>query len=135
MKEDLVRTSFIYNIYKVTGVDPQPETFGNQSGEALKFMYALLELKAGLMETEFRLGFGEFVRAICHYLNLSCETIDQTWTRTSIKNDNEISYAEAKKLLQKNELKEFHWTVEEYIQYGKKMQSIKMDKAIRKCFG
>ena len=36
-----------------------------------------------------------------------------------LANNNEISYAEAKKLLQKNELKEFHWTVEEYIQYGK----------------
>lgn len=73
------------------GVDPQPEAFGNKSGEALKFMYALLELKAGLLETEFRLGFGEFVRAICHYLNEPCGTITQTWTRTSIKNDTEIS--------------------------------------------
>lgn len=73
------------------GVDPQPESFGNKSGEALKFMYALLELKAGLMETEFKLGFGELVRAICQYLNVPCETITQTWTRTSIKNDTEIS--------------------------------------------
>lgn len=73
------------------GVDPQPEAFGNKSGEALKFMYALLELKAGLLETEFRLGFGEFIRAICRYLNTPCEMITQTWTRTSIKNDTEIS--------------------------------------------
>lgn len=73
------------------GVDPQPESFGNKSGEALKFMYALLELKAGLMETEFKLGFGELVRAICQYLNVPCETLTQTWTRTSIKNDTEIS--------------------------------------------
>ena len=73
------------------GVDPQPEAFGNKSGEALKFMYALLELKAGLMETEFKLGFGELVRAICRYESIPCDTIIQTWTRTSIKNETEIS--------------------------------------------
>ncbi len=71
------------------GFDPQPETFGNQSGEALKFMYSLLEMKTGLMETEFRLGFARLVRAICKYLNINCETIIQTWTRTRIKNDTE----------------------------------------------
>ena len=42
------------------GFDPQPENFGNQSGEALKFMYSLLEMKTGLMETEFRLGFARW---------------------------------------------------------------------------
>ena len=62
------------------GVDPQPENYGNASGEALKFMYSLLELKAGLMETEFRIGFGEFIRAICGYLGISCEKVEQTWT-------------------------------------------------------
>lgn len=71
------------------GFDPQPETFGNQSGEALKFMYSLLEMKTGLMETEFRLGFARLIRAICKYLNIECKTIIQTWTRTRIKNDTE----------------------------------------------
>ncbi len=33
--------------------------------------------------------------------------------------NNEISMVEAKKLLSKNELKEFHWTLDEYINYGK----------------
>ncbi len=69
------------------GFDPQPENFGNQSGEALKFMYSLLEMKTGLMETEFKLGFSRLVRAICKCLNITCDTIIQTWTRTSIKND------------------------------------------------
>lgn len=69
------------------GFDPQPENFGNQSGEALKFMYSLLEMKVGLMETEFRLGFSRLVRAICKSRNIKCDTIIQTWTRTSIKND------------------------------------------------
>lgn len=71
------------------GFDPQPENFGNQSGEALKFMYALLEMKAGMTETEFQLGFARLVRAICRYAGLECKKIVQTWTRTCIKNDTE----------------------------------------------
>ena len=71
------------------GFDPQPENFGNQSGEALKFMYALLEMKAGMTETEFQLGFARLVRAICHYAGIECKRIVQTWTRTGIKNDTE----------------------------------------------
>ena len=73
------------------GVDPQPEAFGNASGVALKYLYSLLELKAGLMETEFKLAFGEFVRAICQYLNVECKSIIQTWTRSAIQNDVELA--------------------------------------------
>ena len=71
------------------GFDPQPENFGNQSGEALKFMYSLLEMKVGLMETEFKLGFARLIRAICKNQGIECGSIIQTWTRTSIKNDSE----------------------------------------------
>lgn len=73
------------------GFDPQPENFGNQSGEALKFMYSLLEMKVGLMETEFRSGFAKLVRAMCRCCNIPCTTVNQTWTRTRIKNDTELS--------------------------------------------
>lgn len=73
------------------GIDPQPENYGNASGEALKFMYSLLELKAGLMETEFRIGFGEFIRAVCNYLGIACEKVEQIWTRNMIRSDSEIS--------------------------------------------
>lgn len=73
------------------GVDPQPEAFGNASGVALKYLYSLLELKAGLMETEFKLAFGEFVRAICQFLKVECRSIIQTWTRTAITNDTELA--------------------------------------------
>lgn len=71
------------------GLDPRPETFGNQSGEALKFMYALLEMKVGLMEPQFRVGFAKLIRAICRFYNMKCDKILQTWTRTGIKNDTE----------------------------------------------
>lgn len=72
------------------GVDPQKEDFGNQSGVALKFLYSLLELKVGCMESEFRGSFSELVRAICKYNNIACDNIVQTWTRTSVANDSEI---------------------------------------------
>ena len=73
------------------GVDPDPQNFGNASGVALKYLYSLLELKAGLMETEFKLGFGTLIRVICKHLNIECKQIVQTWTRTAIQNDLEQS--------------------------------------------
>ncbi len=73
------------------GVDPEPSNFGNASGVALKYLYSLLELKAGLMETEFRLGFGTLVRAICKHLHIECKQVIQTWTRAAIQNDLEMS--------------------------------------------
>ena len=73
------------------GVDPDPQKFGNTSGEALKYLYSLLELKSGLMETEFKLGFGQLVRAICRHLGAECEQITQTWTRTAIRSESELA--------------------------------------------
>lgn len=67
-------------------------------------------------------------RAISYYEDLE-KTYIQTmraieadidkWYRRFAKN-NEITLDEAKKLLKSDELKEFRWTVEEYIDYGKK---------------
>lgn len=75
------------------GIDPDPQNFGNSSGVALGFLYSLLELKAGLQETEFKLGFGRFVRCVCRLTNLPIkdDAIVQTWTRTSVRNDQELS--------------------------------------------
>jgi len=72
-------------------VDPDPQKFGNASGVALKYLYSLLELKAGLMETEFKLGFGRLVRAICKYIGAQCGQIIQTWTRSAIRSDSELA--------------------------------------------
>ena len=71
------------------GIDPDPQNFGNSSGVALGFLYSLLELKSGLMETEFKLGFGRFIRCACRLLGIPIkdDAIIQTWTRTSVKND------------------------------------------------
>lgn len=75
------------------GIDPDPQNFGNSSGVALNFLYSLLELKAGLLETEFRPSFGRFIRCVCRLLNLPIkdDTIIQTWTRTSVRNDQETA--------------------------------------------
>ena len=75
------------------GIDPDPQNFGNSSGVALQFLYSLLEQKAGLQETEFKLSFGRFIRCICRLNNIQIkdDTIVQTWTRTSVKNDQELS--------------------------------------------
>lgn len=75
------------------GIDPDPQNFGNSSGVALGFLYSLLELKAGLQETEFKLGFGRFIRCVCRLLDIQIKdgTIVQTWTRTSVRNDQELS--------------------------------------------
>ncbi len=72
------------------GIDPQQQGFDSTSGEAMKFLYSLLELKAGLMETEFRLGFGELIRAICRYHNKDVKNIIQTWTRNAIRSESEL---------------------------------------------
>lgn len=74
------------------GLDPHPEGgYSNSSGEALKFMYSPLELKAGLMEIEFRSGFNQLIRFIAQSVGYSDNfTITQTWTRNAIKNDLEM---------------------------------------------
>lgn len=75
------------------GIDPDPQNFGNSSGVALGFLYSLLELKAGLMETEFRPSFGRFIRCVCRLLGLQIkdDAIVQTWMRTSVRNDQELA--------------------------------------------
>lgn len=73
------------------GIDPDPQNFGNSSGVALKYLYSLLELKAGLMETEFRPGFGRLVRAICRHEGMKAGRIVQTWTRTAVHNEAELA--------------------------------------------
>lgn len=78
------------------GIDPDPQNFGDSSGVALKFLYSLLELKSGLMETEFRLGFGRLVQLICRHRNIACDRVGQTWTRTSVTNDTELADIAAK---------------------------------------
>lgn len=83
--EGLVRQLFI----SAMAVDPRPENTGNSSGVYIDFLYGLLELKAGLMETEFRGSLNRLVRAVS---GVSEDTrITQTWTRNKPRNDLEIA--------------------------------------------
>lgn len=70
------------------GVDPQKNISQNNSGVALKHMYSLLELKASMLETEFREGFADLIKFILIYYNADPDIIiEQTWTRTSINDE------------------------------------------------
>lgn len=70
------------------GLQQDTESFGNASGVALKYFYRKLELKSGLLETEFKLGFNKLIRAILRYLNIfEYKKIQQTFTRNMISND------------------------------------------------
>lgn len=72
------------------GVDPEQQGLNSTSGEAMKFVYSLLELKAGQLETQFRMGFDKLIHAILRHYNRDTGPIIQTWTRTAIKNDADL---------------------------------------------
>lgn len=73
------------------GIDPDPQNFGNSSGVALQYLYSLLELKTGMMQTEFEVSFNRLVRAILEFYGKTSEKLEQTWTRTSVTNDSEMA--------------------------------------------
>lgn len=75
------------------GIDPEPSNFGNSSGVALKFLYSQLNLKVGLLESEFRQSFTKFIKLICRLYNLPIEDgiVNQTWNYTSVQNDLELA--------------------------------------------
>lgn len=53
-------------------VDKDPDRYGNSpSGVALRFMYAGLDLKCNLMETEFKLGFEQLLFFVDEYFKLA----------------------------------------------------------------
>ena len=97
------------------GVDPTRMDFGNASGVALQFMYSLLELKAGLTETEFRPGFDRLAKAILRYYGVGAESVGQVWTRSAVRNDRELSEIakESETLLSRRTLLSRHPWVED----------------------
>lgn len=75
------------------GLQQDTDNFGNASGTALKFFYRRLEMKAGLLETEFTSSINELVRRIILVVyGIDYEdAINQTWTRNIISNDLETA--------------------------------------------
>ncbi|WP_317765808.1 phage portal protein [Pediococcus ethanolidurans] len=93
-------------------VNPNKLQLGNNTGVALKMMYANLELKANTVESWFRKGVAELIRIILNDLNVADYEnvpINQTWTRASIRNDveqtdmiNKLSEVTSKETVAKN---------------------------------
>lgn len=74
------------------GLQQDVESVGNASGVALKFFYRKLELKSGLLETEFKSSYNKLVKAILKFLSIDeNKNISQTWTRNMISNDLETA--------------------------------------------
>ena len=74
------------------GLQQDSESYGNASGVALSFFYRELEIKSGLLETEFISSIASFIKVILKYLNISdYKKIEQTYTRNMIRNDIETS--------------------------------------------
>ena len=62
-------------------VDPFPRAVGQVSGVYVDFLYSLLELKAGITETEFRPAIDELCRAIMRFDGFEEFETEQLWTR------------------------------------------------------
>lgn len=62
-------------------VDPFPKAIGQTSGVYIDFLYSLLELKAGMAETEFRPAVERLCRAVMRSLGLPEREIEQVWIR------------------------------------------------------
>ena len=71
-------------------VNPFPDAIGQASGVYIDFLYSLLELKAGLMETEFRCGFDALAKAALRCRRLPEAPIEQVWTRNKPRNEAEV---------------------------------------------
>lgn len=74
-----------------------------------------------LNETELRKGEAYIKAQNAEYDKALARIRKETeaWYARLAKNNGEISMAEARKLLTANELKEFHWSVEDYIKVGR----------------
>ena len=73
------------------GYDPHPKEYGEQSGTALKFMYAGLEIKVSQMQAEFEVGLDILASAIMQHTGKDPGELQQAWRRNAITNDQETA--------------------------------------------
>lgn len=80
------------------GVNTKTDKFGNSpSGVALKFLYALLDLKANITERKFRMSIKSLLWFLCEYLKISPQykktynykSVQVTFNKSMITNDAE----------------------------------------------
>ncbi len=118
------------------GVNPDPGTFGNSSGVALKYLYSLLEIKAGLLETEFRAGFNRFLKILTRYLGMKDDlTIAQIYTRNAIENEVETASiaTESQGIISNKTIMRNHPWVEDPEQEALAIQAEKKDEKENDC--
>ena len=73
------------------GIDPAPDKTGQATGAYMDYLYQLLELKSGMMESEFEGPLKELARAILRHFGLDDKApIELTWTRNKPRQDSEI---------------------------------------------
>lgn len=107
------------------GVFPAQENLPNTSGVALQYMYSLLEIKAGLMEVEFRRGLAELIHLVLRLMGHNRETVvRQTFLRNAIRNESELAQmcVQSKELLSKETLLRHHPWVEDAEQEMEKIR-------------
>lgn len=99
------------------GVDTSAEVYSYTSGEAMKYMYSLLELRTSIKEDEFRNGFARMIKIIANHYNLpiSEDGIKQSWQRNRINNDGELvqQAKDSLGILSKRSVLEIHPHVED----------------------
>ncbi|MGI6030907.1 MAG: phage portal protein [Eubacteriales bacterium] len=98
------------------GVFPAQDNLPNTSGVALQYMYSLLEIKAGLLEVEFRQSLAQLARLLLRHMGCRKElTIRQTWIRNAIRNETELAQicADSSQLLSRETILRHHPWVED----------------------
>lgn len=101
------------------GVNPTKLELGNNSGVALKMLYGLLELKASVLESEYRVAFNRLIHLIlqAHGKEEEHLSITQVWERSSIQNIDEkatmiaklADYTSTETIAKNNPLVEDRW--------------------------
>lgn len=101
------------------GVNPHQEVANTASGVALKQIYSMLELKVGLLETEFKMGFADLIGFILEFKGHNREEVQvkQKWHRTRIDNDLEKAdiMAKAGVYTSQEALSKFNPMVDDYL--------------------
>ena len=113
------------------GVDPENDKMGIASGVSIRHLYGLLELKSGLLETEFRMGINKLIRCILKYLGINSDVrIEQTYHRDYIQNDIEIAevLSKIKEFTSKKTLAKNNPFVEDFEQEIKNLEEEKNER-------
>lgn len=120
------------------GVNTKTDKFGNSpSGVSLKFLYALLDLKANITERKFRRSIKELLWFLCEYLKISpkhkknydYKTVQVVFNKTMITNDKEMSEIASSSvgIISNETIRMKHPWVEDIVDENKRMEKQEED--------